>query len=123
MSGTLKFQEGLRPITTATASGPESHPCVFRRQGLAIAAIEVTEGTAYSITHEQSGRLMAPLTLNGTHALVTAAALLHLPLDWTCSADELRAQMIGLSVEHQSLLVCIRDGRTQFVNMAKAAKA
>ncbi|TQF10492.1 hypothetical protein FJV41_39200 [Myxococcus llanfairpwllgwyngyllgogerychwyrndrobwllllantysiliogogogochensis] len=123
MSGALKFQQGLRPITISTSEGPESNPCVFRRGGLAIAAIEVTEGTAYSITHEQSGRLMAPLTLNGTHALVTAAALLHLPLDWTCSADELRAQMLGLSVEHQSLLVCIRDGRTQFVNMAKAAKA
>lgn len=119
MSAPLKFQAGLPLVTVTTSDGPKSLPCVFRQGGLAIA----TEESLYSITHEASGLRLAPVFANGTHALVTTAVLLDLPLDWTRSTDELRPQMAGLSPEHMSLLHTIHAGRTQFVDMAKAVRA
>ncbi|NVJ13162.1 hypothetical protein [Myxococcus sp. AM010] len=117
----LKFQDGLPPVTLSTDKGPVSVPCVFRERGVVIARLDLGVGTDFfSVSHEPSGDKFAPYLRNGAHALALAAGLLHLPVDWSQDRDAVRHQIRGLNEEQRALLICIDAGRIMFTEMGRA---
>ncbi|NVJ05260.1 hypothetical protein HUW63_08420 [Myxococcus sp. AM001] len=116
----LKFQDGLPPVTLTTDRGPVTVPCVFRERGVVIARLDFERGTEFSVSHEPSGDKFTPYLRNGAHALALAAGLLHLPVDWSQDADAVRGQIRSLSEAQRGLLACIGAGRILFTPMGVA---